>query len=119
MSDSTDTDYIDDKNNEKNGSSDKDNSPNYIKWVIDVIKYFVYALIVFIAASGALANASDPKHQVVDEYDDKIFGNWPGTDVDGPPYCCPSEKRPSSGNKSAKSFIKFFIKKYIFIENIF
>lgn len=114
MSDSTDTDYIDDKNNEKNGSSDNDNSPNYIKWVIDVIKFFVFALIVFIAASGAIANASDPKHQVVDEDGEKIFGNWPGTDVEGPPYCCPGEKQPSSGKKSAKSFIKdlFDLSKY-------
>tara|TARA_B100000925_G_scaffold289339_1_gene272013 strand:- start:1780 stop:2850 length:1071 start_codon:yes stop_codon:yes gene_type:complete len=108
MSDSTDTDYIEDKNNEKNGSTDKDNSPNYIKWVIDVIKYFIYALIVFIVGAGAIVNASDPRYQTVDEDGEKIFGNWPGTDVEGPPYCCPGEKQPSSGKKSAKSVIKEF-----------
>ena len=48
MSDSTDTDYIDDKKNEKDDSSDKDNSPNYIKWVVDVIKTFVCVLILFV-----------------------------------------------------------------------
>ena len=34
---STDQDYIDDKKNEKDGSSNTDSSPNYIKWVVDVI----------------------------------------------------------------------------------
>lgn len=106
MSDSTDTDYIDDKKNEKDGSSDKDNSPNYIKWVIDVIKTFIFALIIFIAASGAIATASNPKYQVVDEDGEKSFGNWPGSDIEGPPYCCPGEKQPSSGKKSTKAFIK-------------
>ena len=102
---STDQDYIDGKKDEKDGSSNSESSPNYIKWVVDVIKTFVYFLILFAIGAGAIANASNQKYHVSDE-DGESFGNWPGTDAEGPPYCCPGETSASSKKKSAKSFIK-------------
>ena len=104
---STDQDYIDDKKNEKDGSSNSDSSPDYIKWVVNVIKTFVYVLILFAIGAGGIANSSNPKYHVSDE-DGESFGNWPGTDTQGPPYCCPGETTRSSGKKSAKSTIKEF-----------
>ena len=104
---STDQDYIDGKKKEKGDSKTSDSSPDYIKWVTNVIKTFVYVLILFAVGAGAMANASNPKYHVTDE-DGESFGNWPGTDVEGPPYCCPGETSTSSKNKSAKSAIKEF-----------
>lgn len=106
---STDQDYIDGKKDEKNGSNNSDKSPNYIKWIVDVIKTFVYVLILFAIGAGAIANANNPKYKTTDEdTGETSFGNWPGADVEGTPYCCPGESSRSSKKKSAQSMIKDF-----------
>ena len=109
---SSDTDYISDKEGSKDNSSE-DSSPKYFKWLIDVLKNFVYCLLLFTIGAGAIANASDPKYHddTKDEEGNIVesFGNWLGTDVEGTPYCCPGERQPkSSGKKSAGSVIKEF-----------
>ena len=58
---SSDTDYISDKEGSKDNSSE-DSSPKYFKWLIDVLKNFVYCLLLFTIGAGAIANASDPKY---------------------------------------------------------
>ena len=112
---STDQDYIDSKKKDKGGSSDSDKSPNYIKWVIEVIKNFVIVLILFAIGSGAIATANNPKYNVPDEDTGKtVFGNWPGTDIEGTPYCCPGETSNDKKKKSASGILKdlFDLNKY-------
>ena len=112
---SNDRDYIDGKKKEKDGSSSSDSSPDYIKWVVQVIKNFVIVLILFAVGSGAIATASNPKYNTTDEDTGKTtFGNWPGTDIEGTPYCCPGETSNDKKKKSASGILKdlFDLNKY-------
>ena len=105
MSDNTtsDTDYIEDKVNSQNSSSNSSKSPNYGGFVMTIIQSMIQLVLLFCISAGFIVNINNPKYR--DSNGD--FVNWPGSDINGPPYA-PDQSSNSRGGSIKKSVLSFF-----------
>jgi len=106
MSDNTtsDTDYIEDKvNSQQAAASSLSKTPNYVGFVMTIIQSMIQLILLFFISAGFIVNINNPKYR--DSNGD--FVNWPGSDINGPPYA-PKQSSGAHGGSMKNSFLSFF-----------